>query len=165
MGEDCGLGVTEGEEGESGLLLLDSSLWELVDTEDLVAEDMEEELQCFPTLIFEEEGVPRMAAQHFPFDSPFCLAVCTKPFCFLVVFASFLVSKAEGAWMHGVEGVVEAVWSAVGEQGLCPAGTGWPLTLGSFSFFTLSDEPFEFTSVLSASLIGTCFADFVTWLA
>lgn len=66
--------------------------------------------------------------------------------------------------MHAVEGEVEAVWSVFGEQGLCPAESGWPFTLGSFSFFTLSDEPFEFTSVLSASLIGTCLADLVPWL-
>lgn len=160
MGEDCGLGVTEGEEGESGLLLLDRlrSLWELVETGGLVeesVEETEEELLCFPALSLDEAEVPRTSAEPFPFDSPFCLAVCTKPLCFLEVFPSFLVSDAESVWVHGVEGVAEAVWSVVGEQGLCPAGAGWPLTLGSFSFFTLSDEPFEFTSVLSASLIGT----------
>lgn len=169
MGEGCGLGVTEGEEGESGRLLLDrlSSLWELVETGGLVeesTEEAEEELLCFPTLIFDEMEVPRLSAEPFPFDSPFCFVVCTKPLCFLEVFPSLLVSDADRAWMHGAEGVVEAVWSVVGEEGLCPAGTGWPLTIGSFSFFTLSDEPFEFTSVLSASLIGTCLADLVPWL-
>lgn len=159
MGEDCGLGVTEGEEGESGLLLLDrlSSLWVLVETGglgDWSAEETEEELLCFPALIFDEVEVLSMSVEPLPFDSPFCF-VCTKPLCFLEVFPSFLVSDADRAWMHVLEGVVEAVWSVVDEQGLCPARTGWPLTLGSFSFFTLSDEPFEFTSVLSASLIGT----------
>lgn len=123
MGEDCGLGVTEGEEGESGLLLLErlSSLWELVETGGLVeesVEETEEELLCFPTLIFEEVEVPRMSAEPFPFDSPFCFVVCTKPLCFLEVFPSFLVSDADRTWMHVVEGVAEAVWSVVGEQGL-----------------------------------------------
>ena len=129
-----------------------------METGGLVDESMgetEEELLCFPTLIFEEGVLPRLSAEPFPFDSPFCFFVCTKPLCFLEVFPSFLVSVAESVWMDGVEEVVEAVWSVVGEQGLSPAGTGWPLTLGSFSFFTLSDEPFEFASVLSASLIGT----------
>ena len=160
MGEDCGLGVTEGEEGDSGLPLLDkpSSLWEMVEIAALVEESMEEtgeELLCFPALIFDEMEVPWMSAEPFPLSSTFCFAVCTKPLCFFEVFPSFLLSSAEGAWMRDVEEAAEAVWSVVGEQGLCPAGTGWPLTTGSFSFFTLSDEPFEFTSVLSASLIGT----------
>lgn len=150
--------MTEGEEEDTG------SLWELVETGGLVEESVdetEEELLCFPPLILDEAEVPRMSAEPFPFDSPFCFVVCTKPLCFLEVFPSFLGSRV---WMHGVEGVVVAVWSAVGEHGLCPAGTGWPLMLGSFSFFTLSDEPFEFTSVLSASLLGTCLADLVPWL-
>lgn len=127
-------------------------------------EEAEEEVLCFPALLFDAVEVPRMSPEPFPLDSPFCFVVCTKPLCFLEVLPSFLVSDADGAWMHAAEGVVEAVWSVVGEQGLCPAETGWPLTLGSFSFFTLSDEPFEFTSVLSASLIGTCLADLVPWL-
>lgn len=102
MGENCGLGVTEGEEGESGLLLLDrlSSLWELVETGGLVEESTEEELLCFPTLIFDEVEVPRMSAEPFPLESPFCFVVCTKPLCFLEVFPSFLVSKADRAWTH-----------------------------------------------------------------
>lgn len=66
--------------------------------------------------------------------------------------------------MPVVEGVEETVWSIVGEQGFCPALTVCPLVLGSLSFFTLSDEPFDFTSVLSASLTGTCLADLVPWL-
>lgn len=169
MGGGCGLGVSEGEEGESGLLLLDRlrSLWELVETGGLVKESMEETeegLPCFPVLIFDELEVPRMSAEPFPFDIPFCFVGCTKPLCFLEVFPSFLVSDADRAWMHGVAGLDEAVWCVVGEQGFCPAGTGWPLTLGSFSFFTLSDEPFEFTSVLSASLIETCLVDLAGWL-
>lgn len=137
--------------------LLDSSLWELEETRGLVEESTEEteELLCFPTLTFDEVEVPMMSAEPFPFDIPFCFAVCTKPLCFLEVFPSVLVSEADRAWMHWVERVAEAVHSVVGEHDLCPAGTGWPLTLGTFSFFTLSDEPFEFTSVLSASLIGT----------
>lgn len=63
------------------------------------------------------------------------------------VLPSFLVSDADGAWMDAVEGVIETVCSVVGKQGLYPAETGLPLALGSFSFFTLSDEPFGFTSV------------------
>ncbi len=118
-------------------------------------EETEEELPCFPALIFDEVEVPRTSAEPLPFDSPFCFADCTKPLCFLEVFPSFLVSDADRAWMHGVDGLGEAVWCVAGEQGLCPAVTGWPLTLGSFSFFTLSDEPFEFTSVLSASFVET----------
>lgn len=74
MGEDCGLGVTEEEEGEAGLLLLDSSLWELVEAASLVEESMEEML-CFPTLLFDEVEVPRMSAEPFPLDSPFCFVV------------------------------------------------------------------------------------------
>lgn len=57
--------------------------------------------------------------------------------------------------MQGVEGTVEAAWSVLGEQDLCPAEFDCPLTLGGFSFFDLSDEPIGFTSVLSASLTGT----------
>lgn len=156
--------MTEGEEGESGLLLLvrPSSLWELVETEGLAEESTEEELLCFPDLILDEVELPRTSAEPFPFDIPFCFVVCTKPLCFLEVFPSFLVSNAVEGWVHGEEGVVEVVQSVLGEQDLCPAGTGWPFTLGSFSFFTFSDE---FTSVLSARLTGTCLADFVPWLA
>lgn len=66
--------------------------------------------------------------------------------------------------MPGVETAAEATQSLVCEQGLGPAGTGWLLTHESLSFFTLSDEPFEFTSALSASLIGTCLEDLVPGL-
>lgn len=63
-----------------------------------------------------------------------------------------------------VGGATKAVWSVAAKQGLCPAETGLPLTLGSFFFFTLSDEPFELTSVLLVSLTGTCLTDLVPWL-
>lgn len=117
MGESCGLGVTEGE-GESGLLLLArlNSLWELGETGGLGEESTEntkEELLCFPTLFFDEVEGPKMSAKPFPLDSPFCFVVRTKPLCFLEVFLSFLLSKADRVWMIGVEGVVEAVWSVV----------------------------------------------------
>lgn len=103
-----------------------------METGGLVEESMEEvevEVLCFPTLTLDEVGVPRMLEEPFPLDRPFCLVVCTKPLCFLEVFSSFLVSSGDCVWMHGLEGVVEAAWSVVGEQGLGPARTGWPLTL------------------------------------
>lgn len=142
-------------EGESGLLLAETSLWELVETGGLVEDSMEEteeeeELLCFPALFLDAVEEPRMLAEPFPFGNPFCF--CTKPLCFLEVLPSFLVSKAEAAWLPGAEG--GAGWSVFGEQGLGAAATGWPLTLGGF--FAFSDEPF--TSVLSAGLTGTCLA-------
>lgn len=118
-------------------------------------EDTDEELLCFPPLIFDEVEVLKMSTEPFPLDSPLCFVVCTKPLCFFEAFPSFLVSNVDRVWPHRVDGVVEAVSSVVGEQDFCPAGSVCPLTHGSFSFFTLSDEPFEFTSVLLASLIGT----------
>lgn len=144
-------------EGESGLLLVETSLWELVETGGLVedsVEETEEELLCFPALFLDAVEEPRMLAEPFPFGNPFCF--CTKPLCFLEVLPSFLVSKAEAAWLLGAEG--GAGWSVFGEQGLGAAATGWPLTLGGF--FAFSDEPF--TSVLSAGLTGTCLAALVT---
>lgn len=158
QGVNCGLELTvlHEREGESGLFI--SSFWELVESEGLVGEsteDTEEELLCIPHLLFEEVDVLRILTEPFPLDSPFCFVVCAKPLCFFDVFPSFLCSKVDGAGMQCVEGVVDAVWSAVEEQDLCPAESVWPLTIGSFSFFTLSDEPFKFTSALSASLIET----------
>lgn len=121
-GEDCGLGVSEGKEGESGLLLLDwlSSFWELLEAGGLVrksAEETEVEPLGFLSLIFEEAEVLRRSAEPFPLDNPFCFDVCTKPLCFLEVFPSLLVSDAGRAWMLGLDGELDVVWSTVGEHG------------------------------------------------
>lgn len=142
VGGDCGLGATEGEEGQSALLFCEGSLWE--PEEELgglaveSADETEEEAPCFPTLTLEEGVPPRPSAEPFPFDSPFCFFVCTKPLCFLEVSPSVLVSAADGVW---AEGVCDAAGSAAGVPGLGPAGTGWPLALASFSFLALSEEP------------------------
>lgn len=141
VGGDCGLGVTEGEEGQSALFFCESSLWELGGLADKSIDETEEEVPCFPTLTLEGGVPPRLSAEPFPFDSPFCFLVCTKPLCFLEVSPSVLVSAADGVrgW---AEGVSDAVGSVAGGHGLGPAETGWPLALTSFSFLALSEEPF-----------------------
>lgn len=80
MGMDCCLGVTEEEEGESTVLLLDrpNSSWEVGKAGSLAEESMEEteeELLCFPTLFFCEIELQRISTEPFPLDSPFCFAV------------------------------------------------------------------------------------------
>lgn len=119
----------------------------------------------FATLALEALVVPQRSGELFPLDSSFCLPVCTKPLCLVWVPPSFLGSTAEVVWRDRVEGVVEAVWSVFTEHILCPAETVWLLTPGSLSLITFSEDPFEFTSALLDSLIGTSLAGLITGLA
>lgn len=134
--------------GESVLLLLKSSFWEI---EGPVEESVEEVL-CFPALFFNKAGGLRVFAAFFSINALFCFAVGTKPFGFFALLPSFLVSCVGTGWVRAVDGVHGGAWSDAGEYGLGPAGAGWPLTLGGGSFF---NKTFEFSSVLSAGLLGT----------
>lgn len=148
MEDVCNLEMTGWWLGEPVLLSLKSSFCEI---EGLVEESVEE-LPCFPALFFDKAGGLRVFAELFSINILFCFAVGTKPLGFFEQLPSFLVSSTGTAWMRAVDGVDGAAWSVAGKKGLAPAGAGWPLTLGSESFFI---ETFELSSVLSASLLGT----------
>lgn len=121
------------EEIDGDLFLFDNSFGELPAV-NVPAGEMEEDVLFFPDLVL-SEGAGLCSLFPFPFDSPFCLHVCSKLFSFFVeLFSAFSSS----------------VW---GGEFLCSTDAG--TLLATELFFTFSDVPFEITSAFSGNLFET----------